>query len=84
MEAHGFALAVCFPLFLVMESLLANDFLEEFAYLEISYTIARLIQLYPAIEVARGERFAKPGDEKQTLTLVVSSAEGCKVKLSSE
>lgn len=65
-------------------SLLADDSPEEFAYLEISYTIARLIQLYPVLEVAPGEGFAKPGDEKQTLTLVVSSAEGCRVALSSE
>ena len=54
---------------------------QEFAMLEASYTIVRLIQAFPRIELPPLEPNPRLGREKQTLTLVVSSAEGCYVKL---
>ncbi|KAI1265358.1 cytochrome P450 [Xylariaceae sp. FL1019] len=55
---------------------------EEFALLEASYTVARLLQLYPHIAVPVAEAPIDVGDEQQNLTLVVSCAEGCTVFLS--
>ena len=49
--------------------------------LEVAYTVARVVQVFPRIEVSPGEPAADLGREKQTLTLVVSSAEGCRVSL---
>ncbi|KAI1081511.1 cytochrome P450 [Whalleya microplaca] len=54
---------------------------QEFALLEASYTVARLIQLFPRIEVPSTEPDAQIGDERQNLTLVVSCADGCVVSL---
>lgn len=56
---------------------------EKFAMLEVAYTIARMIQVFPKIEVPPGEAPVKVGQEKQSLTLVVASAEGCRVSLKS-
>lgn len=54
---------------------------EEFALLEVAYTVARLVQVFPKFELPRGEREVKVGQERQILTLVVASAEGCVVSL---
>lgn len=53
---------------------------QAFALLEASYTVARIIQWYPYLTVPPGETM-EIGKEKQTLTLVVSCAEGCKLRL---
>jgi cytochrome P450 len=58
-----------------------TTFAEEFALLLVSYTLARFIQLFPVIQVADGDSGSRIGEERQTLTLVVSCAEGCKVLL---
>lgn len=52
-----------------------------FAMLETTYTIARMIQRFPFITVPDGETM-DIGKEKQLLTLVVTSAEGCRLRLS--
>jgi len=57
--------------------------LEDFALLEVAYTVARVVQVFPNIEVPPGEKIGTTGKEKQTLTLVVASAEGCRVSLKS-
>lgn len=58
--------------------------LEEFALVEASYAVARIIQVFPHISVPPGEPEVEVGKEKQTLTLVVSSSEGCRVQLQAE
>lgn len=56
---------------------------EEFAFLEASYTIVRLLQMFRNIELAdEGEESVGQRDHpKHTVTLVVASANGCKVRL---
>ncbi|GLA50621.1 hypothetical protein AnigIFM63604_006919 [Aspergillus niger] len=55
---------------------------QEFALLEVGYTIVRLLQTFEVIEQAEGCRMEKGvGDERQVLTLVVSCGEGCVVQM---
>ena len=54
---------------------------QEFALLETAYTIARMIQWYPFVTVPDGETIGI-SKEKQILTLVVSCAKGCRLRLS--
>ncbi|KAJ5369652.1 n-alkane-inducible cytochrome P450 [Penicillium cosmopolitanum] len=55
---------------------------QEFALLEAAYTVVRLLQMYESIEMVEGKEFDMPvGLERQLLTLVVSSADGCWVKM---
>ncbi|RAK90360.1 n-alkane-inducible cytochrome P450 [Aspergillus costaricaensis CBS 115574] len=55
---------------------------QEFALLEVGYTIVRLLQTFEAIEQAEGYRMEKRvGEERQVLTLVLSCGEGCVVKM---
>ena len=54
---------------------------EDFATIEISYTIVRLLQTIPVIELPKGATKEPVGAEKQRLTLVISSADGCKVTI---
>jgi hypothetical protein len=46
-----------------------------------SYAIARIIQEFPAIDLPSDEKTETPGVERQNLTLVLSSAEGCRVAI---
>ncbi|MCJ1283495.1 hypothetical protein MMC26_002825 [Xylographa opegraphella] len=50
---------------------------QEFALLEASYTVIRLLQTFRGIQLADNT----PAREKQTVTLVVANADGCKVIL---
>ncbi|KAI0114263.1 cytochrome P450 52A11 [Hypoxylon sp. NC0597] len=54
---------------------------QEFAMLEVTYTVARIVQVFSRIEVPPGDPLVEVGKEKQILTLVVSSAEGCIVSM---
>ena len=54
---------------------------EDFALMEVSYTIVRLLQAFPVITLPEGEQVEPVGTEKQRLTLVLSSADGCRVKV---
>lgn len=55
----------------------------DFALMEVSYTIVRLLQAIPKISLPKGEADNGPvGTERQRLTLVLSSANGCRVELS--
>ena len=56
-------------------------FSEEFAFLEAAYTIFRLMQTYGSIELAEDEELDQREHPKHTITLVVASANGCKVRL---
>lgn len=54
---------------------------EDFALMEVSYTVVRMLQAIPSItlpEVAMNETM---GGERQRLTLVLSCADGCRVKI---
>ena len=54
---------------------------EEFALTEASHAIIRIIQTFPELRLPPGAPIVPPGEEKQALTIVVMSAEGCKVLL---
>lgn len=58
-------------------SVYADASAEEFALLEAGYTIVRLLQTFDQIDRA----VEMPARERQTVTLVVSNADGCKVVL---
>ncbi len=54
---------------------------EDFALMEVSYTIVRLLQACPGISLPDHEATQPVGTEKQRLTLVLSSADGCRVNI---
>jgi cytochrome P450 len=57
---------------------------QDFALLEAGYAVVRLIQCFGRIEMVEGpeqEGHDAVGKERQTLTLVVASAEGCWVQM---
>lgn len=54
---------------------------QDFALMEVSYTIVRLLQACPLISFPEGEKVEIVGMEKQRLTLVLSSADGCRVQI---
>ena len=54
---------------------------QEFALIEASYGIVSVIRKFPRLRLPPGEQIEPPGEEKQDLTIVVSSHEGCKVLL---
>jgi cytochrome P450 len=51
---------------------------EDFAIMEVSYTVVRLLQNFSSIALPLGEKNEPVGTEKQRLTLVLSSADGCR------
>jgi cytochrome P450 len=54
---------------------------EDFALMEVSYTVVRLLQTFDVIELPEGEVNEPVGSERQTLTLVLSSADGCRATI---
>lgn len=62
---------------------------EEFALLEAGFAIVRILQTFPDIRASKNPseeessrmESAKTGTEAQTLTLVLSSADGCWVEM---
>lgn len=54
---------------------------QDFALMEVSYTVVRLLQKFSAIELPEGEAVEPLGSERHTLTLVLSSADGCRVNV---
>ena len=54
---------------------------QDFALFEIYYTVIRLLQRYPLIKLPASEASEPTGTEKQRLTLVLSSTDGCVVEL---
>lgn len=54
---------------------------EDFAVMEVSYTVVRLLQTFPVIALPDGEKNETVGTERQRLTLVLTSADGCRVQL---
>lgn len=54
---------------------------QDFAMFEVAYTVVRLLQTFPGIRMPRGESVEPPGTERQRLTLVLSSSDGCRVEI---
>ncbi|ESZ89963.1 cytochrome P450 alkane hydroxylase [Sclerotinia borealis F-4128] len=53
----------------------------DFALTGAAYTVVRILQRYPKVKLPANEKVELTGVEKQTMTLVVSIKEGCKVHL---
>ncbi|KAF4248003.1 hypothetical protein CNMCM8980_006467 [Aspergillus fumigatiaffinis] len=56
---------------------------EDFALMEVSYTVVRLLQTFASIILPKGEPIEPVGSERQRLTLVLASADGCRVQIHS-
>ena len=54
---------------------------EDYALMEASCAVVRILQTFPNIRLPSGHIIVPTGQERQDLTIVVSSADGCKVKL---
>ncbi|KAH8646249.1 cytochrome P450 [Xylariales sp. PMI_506] len=52
---------------------------EDFALMEVSYIIVGLLQTFSTFDLPQGEPIEPVGTERQRLTLVLSSEDGCKV-----
>ena len=50
---------------------------EDFALIEASYTIVRLFQKYPRVEMGEDQTYEKTGSEAQKMTLVMAVGDGC-------
>lgn len=55
----------------------------DLALTEAAYTVVRLLLKFPNIHLPAGQKVEIVGVEKQTMTLVLSSTEGCMVDLAS-
>lgn len=55
--------------------------IEDFALLEASYVVICLLQAFPNMRLPEDEPLEPIGAERQKLTLVLSSADGCRVVL---
>lgn len=53
----------------------------DFALTEAAFTIVRIFQRYPSIQLPDGGPPNLAGVEKQTMTLVLQITDGCKVEL---
>lgn len=56
-----------------------NVIIEDFALMEASYLIVRILQEFPDIRLPEGHPVVPTGQEKQELTIFLKSGEGCKV-----
>lgn len=54
---------------------------KDFSLTEASYAIIRVLQSFPNIHLPQDTKVDPVGQERQNLTIVVSSADGCKVML---
>ena len=62
-------------------SYLVNSSSEDFALMEASCAVVRIIQRFPNIRLPPNHPVVPTGQEKQTLTIFLSSTDGCKVLL---
>ena len=56
-----------------------DDILEDFALMEASCLIVRILQGFPDIRLPPGHKVVPTGQEKQEMTVFLRSADGCKV-----
>ena len=59
----------------------ADKSVEDFALMEASCTIVKILQSFPNIRLPDNHPTEPTGQEKQSLGIVITSAEGCKVVL---
>jgi hypothetical protein len=57
--------------------------IEEFALLEVSYVIVRLLQSFKEFDYSSAQQIVDLGKEKQDVTLVLASADGCRIRVHS-
>jgi hypothetical protein len=60
-----------------------NQFTEDFAIVEASYTIVRLLQTFREFEYDPHQKMVKVGDERQDVTLVLAPVDGCHIRVRS-
>ncbi|KAL7619461.1 hypothetical protein AAE478_010000 [Parahypoxylon ruwenzoriense] len=53
----------------------------DFSLTEGAYTIVRILQRFPSIRLAAGEQLQVTGQERQTVTIALKPADGCRVDL---
>jgi hypothetical protein len=53
---------------------------EEFAIVEASYTIVRLLQTFRDFEYDPDQEMAEVGEEHQDVTLVLAPSDGCHIR----
>lgn len=56
----------------------------DFSLTESAYAIVRILQRFPSIRLPAGEKVQVTGQEKQTITISLRPAEGCRVDLGKE
>jgi hypothetical protein len=61
----------------------SDTIVEDFAIVEASYTIVRLLQTFKDFEYDPDQEMAKVGEERQDVTLVLASADGCHIRVRS-
>jgi hypothetical protein len=61
---------------------LTGSILVDFALTEAAYTVVRLLQSFPSLRLPAGQKVNLVGVEKQDMTLVIKSTEGCMVDIS--
>ena len=89
MADHGGALAVRFLLSFLLRvcACLSIRYLpsaEEFALLEASYAIIRILQTFQHFECDPAREISEVGQELQDVTLVLASGEGCWLRASKQ
>ena len=55
--------------------------IEDYALMEASCAVVRILQTFPNIRLPAGHNVVPTGQERQNLTIVISSADGCEVRL---
>lgn len=62
-------------------TLYSRSLIVDLALTEAAYTVVRIIQRFPTIKLPEDEVVELLGVEKQTMTLVMSLTEGCRIRL---
>lgn len=52
----------------------------DFALTEAAYAVVRILQRFPVVKMPADQVYEKTGSERQTMTLVLSVTDGCKVQ----
>jgi hypothetical protein len=52
----------------------------DFALTEAAQAVVRILQQFPYISIPVGEKVELIGTEKQTMTIIISSSNGCRVQ----
>lgn len=77
---QGYVLEVGAPVFLGLE-INTDHSTEDFALMEASCAIVKILQTFPNVRLPDGYAIESTGQERQTLGILITSADGCKVVL---